>query len=378
MVAGDFDSRFRDALRRRLYPRAPLHLKQIAHGVGRSENTVARWWRGETRILADDLYRLAEFFLERDDRSFLSEIFGDLVPGEALPDDLAASLLSLVRTAFAESRSGHVSAREIASWVNAEGAVIPAPAGHAAYVRDALQLPGVGGDLAAYAMRVLGWIALTERDSSVAVCHDGRRVAPLAAERIGLWLEGNAERIGRVKRGVLMDGLLVEAHHGSAGEAAMAIGRVASIVKIARRTWTVRPLPLDKIADPRLKALLDAYRREPSHLVHAAAAMGAFTTSSLFGVNGDDVTSHCVGTDLGFDPSMVEGLNVLARPDTEYALMLQARVLKARREGPVYNELCGTIDAFNVRYLNLALPEAGPHGRVVTSSVVLERDLIAA
>jgi hypothetical protein len=53
-------------------------------------------------------------------------------------------------------------------------------------------------------------------------------------------------------------------------------------------------------------------------------------------------------------------------------------VLKARREGPVYNELRGTIDAFNVRYLNLALPEAGPHGRVVTSSVVLERDLIAA
>jgi hypothetical protein len=75
---------------------------------------------------------------------------------------------------------------------------------------------------------------------------------------------------------------------------------------------------------------------------------------------------------------MVEGLNVLARPDTEYALMLQARVLKARRDGPIYNELCGTIDAFNVRYLNLALPEAGPNGRVVTSSVVLERDLIAA
>jgi transcriptional regulator with XRE-family HTH domain len=378
VVAGDFDSRFRDALRRRLYPRAPLHLKQIAHGIGRSENTVARWWRGETRILADDLYRLAEFFLERDDRAFLSEIFGDLVPGAALPEDLAASLLSLVRVAFAESRNGRAASRELSTWVNADGAVIPAPAGHAAYVRDALQLPGIGGDLAAYAMRVLGWIALTERDAGVTICHDGRRVAPLAAERIGIWLEDNADRIGRVKRGVLMDGLLVEGHHATASEAAMAIGRVASIVKIARRTWSVRPLPLDSIADARLNALLEAFHREPAHLVHAAAAMGAFTTSSLFGVNGDNVTSHCVGTDLGFDPRMVEGLNVLARPDTEYALMLQARVLKARREGPIYNELCGTIDAFNVRYLNLALPEAGQNGRVLTSSLVLERDLIAA
>jgi len=377
-VAGDFDSRFRDALRRRLYPHAPLHLKQIAHAIGRSENTVARWWRGETRILADDLHRLAEFFLERGDRAFLSEIFADFVPATALPDDLAASVLSLVRAALAESNGARAGGHDRLSWFNADGAIIAAPSGHDAYVRAALQLPGVGGDPAAYAMRVLGWIALTEHAGRVAIRHDGRRVAPLAAERIGLWLEENAARIGRVKRGVLMDGLLVEAHHGSAYEAANAIGRVASIVKITRRTWSVRPLALESITDARLKALLDAYRRQPAQLVHAAAAMGAFTTSSLFGISGDEVTLHCVGTDLGFDPRMVEGLNVLARPDTEYALMLQARVLKARREGPIYNELRGTIDAFNVRYLNLALPEAGPNGRVVTSSVVLERELIAA
>ena len=377
-MAGDFESRFRDALRRRLYPHAPLHLKQIARGIGRAENTVARWWRGETRILADDLHRLAEFFLERGDREFLPEIFADLIPATALPDELATSVLSLVRTALTESGAARASSRERMSWFNADGAILSAPAGHDAYVREALQLPGIGGDPAAYAMRVLGWIALSEDAGAVAIRHDGRRVAPLAAERIGLWLEENAARIGRVKRGVLMDGLLVEAHHGSALEAANAIGSVASIVKITRRTWSVRPLPLDSVADARLKALLVAYHRQPAQLVHAAAAMGAFTTSSLFGVSGDEVTSHCVGTDLGFDPRMVEGLNVLARPDTEYALMLQARVLKARREGPIYNELRGTIDAFNVRYLNLALPEAGPNGRVLTSSVVLERELIAA
>ncbi len=378
-MAGDFESRFREALRRRLYPQAPLHLKQIARAIGRSENTVARWWRGETRILADDLYRLTEFLVSRGDREFLTEIFADLIPTAASPDDLAQSVLSLVRTALTGVPPEGGTSRETQTWFNADGEIVPAPAGHANYVRNALRLPGAGGDIAAYAMRVLGWIALTERTSgNVFIRHDGRRVAPLAAERICAWLEDRADRIAQVKRGILMDGLWVEARHGGAREAAMAIGKVASIVRITRRPWMVRRLPLDEVADARLKALLAAYHQQPAELIRAAAAMGAFTTSSLFGVNGNEVVSHCVGTDLGFDPRMVEGLNVLARPDTEYALLLQARILASRRDGPIYNEMYGTIDAYNVRYLNLTLPEAGPNGRVLTSSVVLEREQIAA
>lgn len=106
--------------------------------------------------------------------------------------------------------------------------------------------------------------------------------------------------------------------------------------------------------------------------------MGAFTTSNLLGVSGNDVISHHIGTNLGFDPSDFEGLNVLSRPDTDYALMLQARVLRTRREGANYNELTGTIDDKYVRYLNLALPEPGPMGRVLTSTVILELERIAA
>ncbi|MDE2229550.1 MAG: helix-turn-helix transcriptional regulator, partial [Alphaproteobacteria bacterium] len=62
---GDFQSNFQEALRRRLFPNAPLHLKQIAGAIGRSENTVARWWRGETRIAGEDLYRIARFLADR-------------------------------------------------------------------------------------------------------------------------------------------------------------------------------------------------------------------------------------------------------------------------------------------------------------------------
>jgi hypothetical protein len=71
-------------------------------------------------------------------------------------------------------------------------------------------------------------------------------------------------------------------------------------------------------------------------------------------------------------------MNILSRPDTDYALMVQARILRTRREGPTYHELRGTIDDHHVRYLNLALPEPWPEGRVLTSSVVLELERIAA
>lgn len=339
---------------------------------------MTRWWRGETRILADDLRRVAAFFAARGDRDFLSEIFADLLPSSGLSEAQAASVLALLRSALAGSTEINAP-REVHRWFLPDGTMEMAPTGHANYVRGALRLPNTNGDLAAYAMRVLGWIAVTERgDSTLALRHDGRRVAPLAAERICEWLEDRADQVTQVRRSVHMDGNWVDAHHHGAQAAAAAIAKVAFIVHVPRRPWIVRPLALDLIADPRLQALLQAHSQQPDQLVRAAAAMGAFTTSSLFGVRGGDVVSLHVGTDLGFDPRAVEGLNVLSRPDTEYALMLRARVLRTLREGPTYHELSGTIDAYNVRYLNLTLPEAGPNGRVLTSSVVIERERIAA
>jgi hypothetical protein len=90
------------------------------------------------------------------------------------------------------------------------------------------------------------------------------------------------------------------------------------------------------------------------------------------------VISHHVATGLGFDPRMIEGYNVLSRPDTEYALMIQSRILRAKREGAAYYELEGVIDNRFARYLNLVLPEPSADGRVLTSSVVLNVETIAA
>jgi len=59
-------------------------------------------------------------------------------------------------------------------------------------------------------------------------------------------------------------------------------------------------------------------------------------------------------------------------------MMVHARILRTRRDGPNYNELIGTIDDRHVRYLNLALPEPGPQGRVLTSTVMLECERVSA
>ncbi|HLI21853.1 MAG TPA: hypothetical protein VKV32_12085 [Stellaceae bacterium] len=375
----DFQTRFQEALRKRLYPHAPLHLKSIARAIGRSENTVARWWRGETRILGEDLYSIARFLVRRGDRAFLAEVFGDLAPDLSARDATDDAVLAAARDILLRVAENGGLGRDFHYWFSADGALITAPRGHDDYVRRTLRLPASAGDLSAYAMRMLGWIAVTDRPSGeVVVRHDGRRVAPLAAELCSEWLHDCAARIRLVRRVVHIERQWVEATHHTAQHAAAAIEKVAFIVGITRKPWRVKRLPLDSVRQPRLKALLRTYVQDPEHVVHAAAEMGAFTTSSLFGVSGEDVTSHHVATGLGFDPRMIEGFNVLSRPDTEYALMIQSRILRAKREGAAYYELEGVIDNRYARYLNLVLPEPAADGRVLTSSVVLDVETIAA
>jgi transcriptional regulator with XRE-family HTH domain len=364
----EFHARFGAALRRRLYPNAALHLKEIAGAIGRSENTVTRWWRGETRVSGADLYRIAQFFGRRGDFGFLNDIFADLQPDAVR-----------VATQHPDRRASDRAGGDVHTWFRDDGVVALASAGHADYVASTLEMPREGGDLVSYSVRMLGWIAVTERaDGVVIIRHDGRRVAALAAERVCAWLEDRVERIRYVRRIVHMEGSWIEARHPVVRAAVFAVGKAAFIGRVARRQWQISRLSLGAVSDPRLVALLHVYNTSPDKLVHAAAEMGAFTTSSLFGVNGDEVVSHHAPTAYGFDTAVVEGLNVLSRPDTDYALMVRERILRTKREGPTYHELVGTIDDTNVRYLNLALPESGITGRVLTSTVMLEMERPAA
>ncbi|MGH6968149.1 MAG: hypothetical protein ACREEN_03470, partial [Stellaceae bacterium] len=169
---------------------------------------------------------------------FLHDIFESLLPGEDSHVGSEEKALELIRVLMRRMRAADAGDSDRHSWITAEGEIAAAASGHVVYVHRTLGLPLSSGDLAAYAMRVLGWIAVTERaDCTVVVRHDGRRVAPLAAERIHEWLDDCADRIRRVRRLVHMDQQWIEADHTSAAAAAAAITRIAFILRITRRPW---------------------------------------------------------------------------------------------------------------------------------------------
>lgn len=227
----------------------------------------------------------------------------------------------------------------------------------------------------AYTTRNLGWVAVTRRiDDVVVVRHDARRVAPLAAERFGQWLEPRADGIREFKRIIQVEGTQLEARHDTSEQTIAALARVAFILKRPRRSWQITQLSLQAVKDKTLQALLRVHGSEPDKLVHAAASMGAFTTSSVLAVSGEDVVSLHAATAFDLNHRYVVGHNVMARADTEYAIVIRDRVLRAHADGPNYFELTGSINNWYVHYLSVAIPEPGPDGRVLTSSVLLDAE----
>lgn len=57
-----FVERARRAVQSRLYPNSSVHLKQVAHALGKSEDTAARLVRGQSQFSAADLYGLMRLF----------------------------------------------------------------------------------------------------------------------------------------------------------------------------------------------------------------------------------------------------------------------------------------------------------------------------
>lgn len=373
----EFHERFVQALRSRLYPNSKLHLKQLAEAIGRSESSVARWWRGDARILAEDLERIAAYFADRGDVAFLRTVFPEALLGG--PGDVdREELMRLLRSALSAGAATHEAlTQEKALWVTADGAVVPAPLGHTEYVSRALQLPAGCGNLIRYATSILGWMAVTvAANGVVTVHHDGRRLAALAAESVCDWLKRRRGETPAVLRTIQIEQRRVEARHDSVELAIEALEKVAFIVSTPRRPWSMTRLPFDAIEDDRLKGLLRTHREAPDQIIHAAAAAGAFTDSNVFAVDGENVVSRFVAPRylIGRD---VEGQNIMSIPDTDYAMMVHARVLKTAQEGPVYCELAGTLNNEYLHYLNLSLPVPGARPKVLTSTVVLEHEFIA-
>jgi sarcosine oxidase delta subunit len=286
--------------------------------------------------------------------------------------DFEETVLALVRTAFAQL-SGDPGRREIYLWFTADGVLATSADGHADYARRALPSPATPEDIVTQALAQFGWIAVTVRpDGGMLVRHDGRKLAQLAAERLCDWLTERGDRGSLARRAVHIEGRWVEVADDTVTHVITAIADLAIITRSQRRPWTIEQLPLDAIEDPRLLELLRIHGETPDKIIHRAAAIGAFTTSGVLRVDGEDVISLHAPTAFALDHQAIEGRNVLARPDADYALMIKERVLRTKREGPLYFDLIGSIGNRFVRYLSLGLPEAGPGRRVLTSAVLLD------
>jgi transcriptional regulator with XRE-family HTH domain len=372
----DFHERFVEALRGRLYPNSKLHLKQLASAIGRSESSVTRWWRGEARILAEDLERIARYFAGRGDAAFLSAIFPEPLFGKAVEtnrNELVRLLRSLVSALPADDEA---IPHETSLWVTGDGVIVAAPLGHTEFLVRVLHLTVETGNLVRYATGILGWIAVTVgADGIVTVHHDGHRVAPLAAECLCEWLTLRRAVTPAVLRSIKTDGNWVEARYDSVDLAVEALQRVAFIVRKPRRSWIVDRLPLDSIKDDRLQLLLRIHREAPDQVIQTAATIGAFSDSNIFSVDGENVTALFCAPRYLISKQAVEGRNIMSISDTDYAMMVRSRLLKTMHEGPVYCELAGTLDNEYLHYLNLAIPEPGAHGKVITSTVVLEHEI---
>ena len=376
-MRSDFYERFSDAIRRRLSPNTGLHLKQLAGAIGVSDDTLTRWSRGQTRITAEALGGLAEFFRRRGDSSLLGEIYGDLVP-PTVPD--LSQLRAVILEATRRLGAAETLSSDFCYWVTDDGAMHHAPAGHREFARRILGFPAhLDDDYAVYAIRTLGWIAVTVISHQTAILRYARDgIDPLAATRICEFLHDEAKRgLDSAQRIVDIDRQWVTAAKSDPATAADAVAQAARIASSAA-VWDVARHPLDSVALPAFGDLLKAYGNgEP--LWAAAQRLGISASCTINRVEDGNVIALMIGPGLGTRSELRVGRNVLEWANTGYAKVVRDRCLAAR-ERPVFHRNDIPIDGMRCRYETLAFPDGKPggSGTVFIASNIISKELITA
>lgn len=347
--SSSFEHRFADALRRRLYPNTTLRLKQMAHDLGYSEDTIARWVRGEHRVYAGAAEHVDRYFAERHgDVNFLREA------------------LHLPRL------TGRRRDTDLCLWIT-EGAVHQAAAGHTIFVRMALGLsPGIDQDVVRYAVVNLGWIAGTVRgDGRVDFRYSPRNVDPQAARRMRDWLLAQAGEAAEVRVTAADAAGWSEPATLSVSEAARLFDRWAVRRRMSEvlgeTNWQVEREALAAALPTELERMLQG--ADP---VAACVGAGRLGTSSLLWVKGDtEVVSLYIGKDLGLPVDRFAFRNVLDRDDPRYAALVYHHMTESARLGPTLYRLDIDIAGRRRRYRRLAVPFDSGDRRMVLSTVQL-------
>ena len=348
----DFRERQAAALRRRLSK--GLTGKMLAYAVGVHPDTVINWANARATMDGASIATVDACFTAQGDLGFLAELYGQGV-----------ALRPAQRTALSD---------DLCLWFTDGGALHQAPTGHAPFVRDTLKITAVPDDLAAYAIRNLGWIeCLIRSDGRIRLRYALGIADPKAATRARDWILSVWQCATAVDLTMWRDGHWEQLSPVTVSDAARMLDRAsvaASLKRFDERDWKVERLSLEAVGSPTMASLIASVKRG-SDAVKAVANLGLMDTSSVFAVEGSNVTPLWIGPELYLPADSFVGRNVLDRSDRKYAALVHSHVLQAVKEGPTFHRLKIEIGGRQRHYERVALPR-GPD-LVLTSSRLLEQ-----
>lgn len=339
------------ALRRRLS--TGVTGKMLAKSIGVHPDSIMNWLHGRVTMDGVAVAAVNAYFMARGDYGFLSELYGE-----------ATALRPRGPSSFPA---------DLCLWFTDGGAVHEAPAGHARFVQDALNVSATPEDLASYAIRNLGWIeGLVRSDGRTRLRYALLVADPKAATRARDWLLSAGQYATEIEIAVWRDGEWEHLSPAGILDAARILERASiatSLDRIAERDWTVERLSVEGIKFPGLARVVSSVKQGAEPL-KTIARLGLMDTSSLFAVDGGNVTSLWIGQTLGLPNKDFVGRNVLDRSDHNYAALIHCHVLQAIGEGTTFYRLNIEITGRKRHYERVAFPQ-GPN-LVVTSTRLLE------
>ncbi|HML14723.1 MAG TPA: hypothetical protein VK456_15560 [Xanthobacteraceae bacterium] len=225
-------------------------------------------------------------------------------------------------------------------------------------MRDTLGLSRhTPGDLCAYALRAMGWVAITISTTSSVITYWERRVSLDACAAASEFLLARKHELRSICRRVMVNGEAVESEFRDVHLLISTLRRAAELTLLSTPgEWRVHQRPLDTITSPRMRDILKAHTDSPAKVLGAAASLDVMDTCSVLRVEGANVVSCWLGTSFGLDPSRVLGHDVLLRPDLRYADgVVRRRVLQAL-DGPIFHSLAIVNEDTQAEYDSLMVP----------------------
>ncbi len=327
------------AVRKRCSTATGRTVKMLAAGIGASPDAVQQWMSGRAKVPAWAIAAMARWF---GDGQFLGDVFGSGASTTPTPVAPAGGDLCL--------------------WISPAGTLHHAPLGHSQFVTAALGADGIPGDIAAHAIRMRGWIAVTLRP-------DGHMTLRLAASRARPAAMQRALSMLAEPRG-LMAGLVVELVAGQAmtvhdcdtvAHARRLIERIAAAAVMGRPTTVKLDAERRRVGVAAAPAMVAANRgwdgpdTDAEQLLAVIGAAAGTGLAALFLAQPDGYVCQDLGASLRVDQAVV-GRRLRDLHDPLYWPMVERHYDVALDEGPTLHRISVATPADDCLYDRGAWP----------------------